>query len=581
MTMLGGNETIMGDSGDADPKTPVAKQAPVLDEAPDPGGITQKDRGIMSDLAGLKRKEATVADANARTMETRVEYDRQQMEQAFQREQYAAGAMPPAWDADKEKAKRTTGPMESFGSAGMIFAMFASLATKTPLTSALNAGAAVNNAISASDEKAYEHAFAAWKENVNRVQKQFNMEQQLFNDTQHLMSSDITAWRASQIANEARFGNRKAIMLLENGMDKEYLEAKTAQIRAADAMRDSSEKFDLFDTQRRVVSAKMKEYDEQNPNAKPADKMSHRLMVVHDSMAGKFSMQQDAYQSAVEQYSLENGHEPPADWKTKKIREIATAGAAGRGTNAEVADLADQYMKPTDEGGLGLPRAQALERAIEKVKGSKTGVGLITDDRMRAKDTNAIVEEEHAKHPYWKPEDVAAFRAETSRRLKVQGAAPSGNRLDELKGKENQVDMALGIAQKIDALLLKRAAITGLGGIFTRPPEAIADMLGSSQTDRAEFKRLVLEMQELAPRLLLDTKGRPLGSESSRVNGIIAGLAVGDTKANTLRAYKDFEDTLKEIKRGLRERQGTGSEKPKSDSGDRWWDDPAAGKVLH
>ena len=91
---------------------------------------------------------------------------------------------------------------------------------------------------------------------------------------------------------------------------------------------------------------------------------------------------------------------------------------------------------------------------------------------------------------------------------------------------------------------------------------------------------MVGEMQMVAPRILLDTNGRPMGAEAERLNTIIAGLRPGDTGPNTIRAYMDLRDQLELIKQRYRARlkETTPDAAPPSGGSD-WWKDPGAGKV--
>ncbi len=130
----------------------------------------------------------------------------------------------------------------------------------------------------------------------------------------------------------------------------------------------------------------------------------------------------------------------------------------------------------------------------------------------------------------------------------------TSNRADDIRGKVSQVELAEGTITHIEDMLKKHNAITGLGGKVTRPAEVVGNIFGSNETDRKQFERWVSELQEIAPRILLDSKGRPLSSEAGRVENIIAGLKAGDTTANTARAYYEFRKVLQQIKGNLHSR---------------------------
>ncbi len=100
----------------------------------------------------------------------------------------------------------------------------------------------------------------------------------------------------------------------------------------------------------------------------------------------------------------------------------------------------------------------------------------------------------------------------------------------------------------------------GLMGKIMRGEEIASNIVGAgTETDRVAFRRRVHELQEMAPRVLVDANGRPLKAEQDKVSDIVAGLNAGDTTPNTIRAY---EDLIKEFEiriQKYKERQGKAS----------------------
>jgi hypothetical protein len=117
----------------------------------------------------------------------------------------------------------------------------------------------------------------------------------------------------------------------------------------------------------------------------------------------------------------------------------------------------------------------------------------------------------------------------------------TGGQRDQIMSRINRVDYSLETIDKIEAMLKKHNAITGLGGTITRPAEAISNVFGSNETDRKQFERWINELQEWAPQILNDRSGRPLSAEAAKTQSIIAGLRPGDTKANTIRAFNELK----------------------------------------
>ena len=227
------------------------------------------------------------------------------------------------------------------------------------------------------------------------------------------------------------------------------------------------------------------------------------------------------------------------------------------------------------------------EQADLKRRGSAFGGGgaaNLTTDRQRAQDVAAYrqklrAEENEDGTPKYSPEQIARQAAEYEKSLKTAASAPSGNKVDELTGKINRVEYAEATIGKVEELLKKHKAITGLGGTISRPAEAVGNIFGSNETDRAQFRRYVSELQEWAPRILTDSNGRPLSAEAGKVSNIIAGLNVGDTTANTARAYAELRPLLKRIKEDLAKRRGGAPEssapaKPEGGSDAPWLRDP-------
>ena len=136
---------------------------------------------------------------------------------------------------------------------------------------------------------------------------------------------------------------------------------------------------------------------------------------------------------------------------------------------------------------------------------------------------------------------------------------------------------------KIEALLVKHNAITGFGGRVSRANETIGEIFGSNESDFKEFKRLVDTLQTIGPRVLLNSKGRPLGSETSKVGSIFAGNDFGDLKPNTLRAYKELRDIFETQKKAYRGRlpggQSAAPSAEQPNKGGNWFDAFPAGAV--
>ena len=147
---------------------------------------------------------------------------------------------------------------------------------------------------------------------------------------------------------------------------------------------------------------------------------------------------------------------------------------------------------------------------------------------------------------------------EEASKLRRTAAAPSGNKLDQMKSIYDRAGMMSETIDKADALLAKHKGLTGLGGTVTRPMEAVSNVFGSNATDRAQFRRYVSELQEWGSRVLNESAGRPLSAEVSKLAAILPGLSMGDTTANTVRAYRELKPLIATIQAQMKKRmEGT------------------------
>ncbi len=156
-------------------------------------------------------------------------------------------------------------------------------------------------------------------------------------------------------------------------------------------------------------------------------------------------------------------------------------------------------------------------------------------------------------------------------------SAPSGNQRDKLQGMVDQTKYFEGHIDKVEELLTKHKALAGLGGKVTRPAEVISNIFGGNETDRKQFEREILGMQEIASRILTGSAGRPLAAEAAKINGIVAGLQLGDTTANTVRAYRELRPLIQKIRGDLEKRKGGGAAPdgepaPAAPPGGKWWE---------
>jgi hypothetical protein len=226
------------------------------------GGDAASDQAIIGQTtAALEAK--TQADARIGDITSkRLEADSAEMARFRNAEVFEMGNMPKPWSADQQREKYTTGPMEKFGSAAMIFAGIASAFSKQPAISALNAGAAVLHAINEGDEKAYNSAYTAWKDNTNLSIKRFDMQHKLFEDTGKLFDTDITRWKTESTINAAKYSDQQSLAMLANGQYPQLMDLQAKRQKLRNDMQEYQEHMEAYNLRRQAQQASFSEIDE-------------------------------------------------------------------------------------------------------------------------------------------------------------------------------------------------------------------------------------------------------------------------------------------------------------------------------
>lgn len=522
----------------------------------DSSAAAPSDDKFIADMTGVQRGYSKVVDENTRRFSDLVTRDREQLQQQYQRQQFAAGAMPPPWQADKERAERIRGPFENFGSVATIFGLFASAATRTPLTSALNAGAAAMTAIRNSDEKAYESAYEAWKDNTNLAIKQFEMENKLFDNAREMMTTDLATWRATSLANEASFNNKKALLLLENGLFPEYIQAKEAQAKAALSIQKSMWEGEQFDTKHRIFKVSVDEFNTKHPDALPADKAMFKLNLLRglNSEKGIYGFAEQQVADGVRQYMQEHGREPPPEVKNKMVADALAGRYVGRaGAQVDQAVWNGFYQEAID---AGKPEHEARAYATKKESETHSRAVPRAPAPNRLGTEAEFIESNLAE--YTKPvadggkglsdrEARLTLAKEWAERKQVF-TAEQKRRLD---ARIHTINNSLEIFNTAEGLLDKKWGLPGSTGYARRALETVGNLFGIDSTEAVMFKHNIDKLQAFSRAALFDRDGRPLSSESQKMDDIIAGLSMTSTTVNTKEAFKELRKLYKVIRQQI------------------------------
>lgn len=495
--------------------------------------------GDTSDLAALERKKIATDTAATGEMLHQLRQDRSRAQNFLDREGVGPNDLQ-KWDAEAEKRKYETNPIESFGSLASVFAIAASAFTKTPMINALNGSAAAMNAIRERDDEGYKRAFEAWKANTDLAIKRHNMMHQDYQDAISLMTTDLKLGEAKLRADAVRFGDQKTLFYLEHfGATPEMFQMLDARNRAAEGVQKLVRESDEYTLRKHVFDTDPRRYSK-NPQ--------EQMQAFNDAMGIKT----DAEQRWNTQYwaAHPSSGDPKTDYENwlAAYKEFNAARYPYRG-----------ITHPGSKAELVLMLAPEI--AHDHPDWSPAQVAVEANRQAEAATTKRSVASAHQETIDKKSQEYqtagmsktnADIRAE--RFVKLSTATPSGNRLDQIQQRVDQIDLADGIIGDAEGLLKKHNAITGLGGKLTRPAEVLTDVFGGSASDRKQFESFINELQLLMPRILTDSQGRPLGAEAAHIGTVIRGLNIGDTTANTTRALLELRKQLTKLKQAAKKR---------------------------
>lgn len=556
------------------PDTPAASWAPGESVSGMPGADATRTK-VTGDLANIQREKVAASDkvygeidaAQARLMP--------RIEQLSKDAGVEAEKMKP-WDADAEMAKRRTDPIEAFGSLASVAGILASAFTHAPMENALNASAAAMNSIRAGDEKAYDRASKAWESNQKMYMDRHKIQHDAYQDAVSLLNVNMSAANTKLQVLAARFGDKQVQTLLEAGMNKEVEEVLAARQRNALALEKEMPK--IIEENANISRLFALGFDPKNATSEKSQEALQKFQKEQAELErSKRVTSQNPTSVALGNFMATNPNATP-DEISAYLRTLKGPSDAKldleREKNALSAKRAEELTRhnralediQNGRGDVAKLRAEetarhnkAMEGLTEKRIEAGGGAKDLTTDRQRAQDVKKFRRElEDAENedgtPKHSAQEIAKKAAEYERSLKVAASAPSANRADQIKSLYDRAGMMSETIDKADALMAKHKAITGVGGTVTRPLEAIGNVFGSNDTDRAQFRRYVSELQEWGTRVLNESSGRPLSAEVSKLNNILPGLAWGDTTANTVRAYRELKPLIATIQAQMKKR---------------------------
>jgi hypothetical protein len=503
---------------------------------------------VTEGLAGLQREKiAKEGEVVARTF-AGLDRDRERAERVFNASSIGPDDIKP-WNAEAEFAKRTSDPLERFGSLASVVGILGSAFTHQPLINSLNASAAAMEATKAGEVESYKQAHEAWKDNAELVIKRQQMMHQHYQDALDLMKTDLVAGESKMRVLATQFGDKQALFLTENGMNPELMKLIEERNKAS---------LDYAQHLPAAMQAAEKQADLMESTQGLQRGSPEYVQAVHDWNArwDPYATRRAGTNSADQEFIRRFYAERP-DATTEEF--TAAFGEFKKGQKPEKTLTPDQtfVQKFFDEN----PNASTADfgKAFDEYKAKQkpaANAPVRTPGRANQEEIDKrIVAKEAAGMPH-----EQAFR-EAHKEVASDVATVTGNRREQLEGHIQQYDNAIALIDKNAKVLEHYVGAAGIAGRVTRTGERLSNIFGGNQTDRVQFMRDIEQIQAMAPQLLLDRAGRPLSSEAAKVTDIVAGINLGDTTANTMRALKDLKVVLRKMQADARGRlEGKGTE---------------------
>lgn len=374
-------------------------------------------KGGMHDLLGgkIKADEAAYGETNAISRSILNDQKRQYDATAVQPGEF------PKWDADQQAAKYRTDPLSSFGSLGSVFGMIASAFTHHPMQNAMEASAAAMNAIHAGDQKAYDQAHEAWKQNLDMTFKRHELERQHFEDGFKMFEANMQLGANQLKQNAVKFGDQKAMFLIDHEMWPEYFEMMDSRAKTALALKETTDKLDQIGTTQAWRQRMMDNLPE-DVKKDPVKLAGAKQFILQSSelINGK-NIDQQALGNWQAKYLREHGEPPPDEAVIAKIRELNSAKWAGHGAQSADQQFISRFYEEhpnatSEEFTQAFGEFKRSQKNAPGASGTKPGSSAQVLEEVKAD----IAKE----HPDWSPGQLdieAQKRIAESKRVGASG----------------------------------------------------------------------------------------------------------------------------------------------------------------
>jgi hypothetical protein len=371
----------------------AATATPAVDPNPYSGlGVDDsKFKATTDKLADIKRTEMSANEKVYGSIDSLTSKAIPKLEEMSKTAGVEAEKMKP-WNEEAEAKKRESDPIQNFASLGSVFGILASAFTHAPMTSALDASAAAINAIKAGNAEDYNRAYKAWEANTKQAMDRHKIEHEAFTDAASLLSTNMEAANTKLRVNAARFGDQKALALLDAGMDKELFEYKAAQQKLHEDMVKNM--VPMAEANAEMAILVNNGYKANEPNNPKNIEALKALSAYKQQMAelSKTTSLTEEQGKVVRDYSTtpdsKTGKVPTPEQRAAFIQEHFRMGT---GSNAEMESRAHSYEMDPESPTYGNHNA-SVDRALKEISEAKRKPLSATEQAIDKKKTEMEAE---------------------------------------------------------------------------------------------------------------------------------------------------------------------------------------------
>lgn len=437
------------------------------------------------------------------------------------------------WNAEEEKRKYSTSPMEQFGSWGVLAATLASAFTRTPMMNALNGAAAAMTSIQEKDDKKYDRAYEAFKTNFDLAIKRHNIQHEAYQDAIQMLSTDREAGTAELAMLTEKFGDKRARALLDGGYIKELIDYQNSQRQSYEGMARLLPELELMNTKKQASDYLKQQgknpadiYHEIYAPAYSSTLGNLKTQMIRDEM-GKNGGDMDAAVRKVEATFSPNKVNLPANYAQEAIAGMEKDGIAlDATTKALVASTLGKASSSAKAGEVN----SAVAGAMEEIRRRKD-----TGDKVDSNTASQIIRD--------------AISSTSGGQTKIDQAII--NQLPHYEGMSKKDLGYIGVKnqERIMTSIQSSEQIEHIAAYAAENPEAIGLLADADRKINVDaYEGLIKDYQKYIPKITTDRDSTIDGVAKSR--GLSQDVAEKAKVLNKMLATQAFADAAQAGSRG-------------------------------